>query len=180
MSVGQDQVSAIISSISNALDPQSFYNAFETQKAISKVKMSSGATSIIAQEEPNELWTNEGPWNVTIDISSLDQMVDNLGSEICAVATRPTGVTPERLSNFRSINIESAEKTIVSTFRHINHERSSHVNCWYSTYNRILHYECIKTHFFMNTFQVTIKSITQQKNSCVFLIQVFCFCIQWN
>ena len=36
MPVGQDQVSTIISSVSNTLDPQSFYDALETQTAVSK------------------------------------------------------------------------------------------------------------------------------------------------
>ena len=51
MPVGQDQVSTIISSISNTLDPQIFYNALETQIAVSKFKMSVGSTSIIEPEE---------------------------------------------------------------------------------------------------------------------------------
>ena len=98
MPVGQDQVSTIISSVSNTLDPQSFYDALETQTAVSKLKMSIGATSIIEPDEPGNLWTNEEPWNVTIDISSLEKMVDDLESEIGATATRARGVTPERLS----------------------------------------------------------------------------------
>ena len=47
MPIGQDQVSTIISSVSNTIDPQSFYDVLETQTAISKMKMSIGATSII-------------------------------------------------------------------------------------------------------------------------------------
>ena len=47
MPVGQDQVGTIISSVSNTLDPQSFYDALETQTAVSKSKMSVGATSIV-------------------------------------------------------------------------------------------------------------------------------------
>ena len=95
MPVGQDQVSAIISLVSNTLDPQLFYDALETQTAVSKLKMSVTATSIIEPDEPDDLWTNEEPWDVTIDISSVEQMVDDLESEIGATATRATGVTPE-------------------------------------------------------------------------------------
>ena len=98
MPVGQNQVSTIISSVSNTLDPQSFYDALETQTVVSKLKMSVGATSIIEPEELDDLWTNEEPWDVTINISSLDQMVDGLKSEIGATATSARGVTPERLS----------------------------------------------------------------------------------
>ena len=55
MPVGQDQVSAIISSVSNTLDPQSFYDALETQTVVSKLKMSVGATSIIEPEGEDDL-----------------------------------------------------------------------------------------------------------------------------
>ena len=50
MPVGQDQVGTIISSVSNTLDPLSFYDALESNAAISKFKMSVGATSIIPPE----------------------------------------------------------------------------------------------------------------------------------
>ena len=89
MPVGQDQVSAIISLVSNTLDPP-FYDVLTTQTAVSKLKMSVGATSIIEPDEPDDLWTNEEPWDVSIDISSLEQMVDDLESEIGATATRVT------------------------------------------------------------------------------------------
>ena len=47
MPVGQDQVSIIISLVSNTLDPQSFYDPLETKTAVSKFKMTVGATSIV-------------------------------------------------------------------------------------------------------------------------------------
>ena len=51
MPVGQDQVGTTISSVNNTLDYLSFYDALETNAAVSKLKMSVGATSIIP---PNE------------------------------------------------------------------------------------------------------------------------------
>ena len=152
MPVGQDQVSTIISSVSNTLDPQSFYDALETQTAVSKLKMSVGATSIIEPDEPDDLWTNEEPWDVTIDISSLEQMVDDLESEIGATATRARGVTPERLSKIWSIDIETAKRTIELTSQHVKHEGGSHLKRRYSTNDRMLRYKRIQTHFFMDTF----------------------------
>ena len=65
-------MSTIISSVSNTLDPLSFYEALETNVAVSKFNMSVGATSILEPEEPDDLWSNEEPWHVTIDIISLD------------------------------------------------------------------------------------------------------------
>ena len=58
---GQDQVGTIISSVSNTLDPLSFYDALETNVAISKLKISVGATSIVEPEEPDDLWTSGEP-----------------------------------------------------------------------------------------------------------------------
>ena len=40
--VGQNQVSTIISSVSNTIDPQPFYDALETKTAVSKFKMAVG------------------------------------------------------------------------------------------------------------------------------------------
>ena len=72
MPVGQDQVGTIILSVSNTLNPQTFYDALETQTAVSKFKISVGATSIVEPEEVDDLWLKMEPWNVTIDISSLE------------------------------------------------------------------------------------------------------------
>ena len=55
MPIGQDQVSTILSPVSNTIDPQSFYDELETQTAISKMKMSIGATSIIPPDEEDIL-----------------------------------------------------------------------------------------------------------------------------
>ena len=44
MPVGQDQVGTIISSVSNTLDPCSFYDALKLDVAKSELKMSIGAT----------------------------------------------------------------------------------------------------------------------------------------
>ena len=68
----------IISSVSNILDPLSFYDALETDVAIFKFKMSVGAISIIEPEEPDDLWLSEELWHVTIDINSLATMVNDL------------------------------------------------------------------------------------------------------
>ena len=46
----------------------SCYDALETQTAVSKLKMSVGAKSIIEPDEPGDLRTNEEPWDVVIDI----------------------------------------------------------------------------------------------------------------
>ena len=103
--------------------------------------MSVGATSIIEPEELDNLWSKEEPWNVTIDISGLDKIVeglDGLDQEISAVTTRTKGVTSERLSKIWSINIETAKRIVDLISQHVKHEGSSHLKSRYSTNDRIL------------------------------------------
>ena len=127
MPVGQDQVGTIISSVSNTLDPLSFYDALETNAIVKKLKMSIGATGIISSEKPDGLWTSGEPWHVTIDISSLETMVDDLESEVSAAIGHTKGVTPERLSKIWLIDIETAKRTIDLTSQHVKHEGSDHL-----------------------------------------------------
>ena len=55
MPVGQDQIGTIILSVSNTLDPQSFFDALEYQTAVSKFKMAVGTTSIVEPEDVDDL-----------------------------------------------------------------------------------------------------------------------------
>ena len=59
MPAGQDQVSTIISSVSNTLDPCSFYDALKLDVAKSELKMSIGATSILPPDEEDDLWATD-------------------------------------------------------------------------------------------------------------------------
>ena len=78
----------------------------------SKLKMSVGATSILTPDKTDDLWTSGEPWYVTIDISSMETMVNDLESEISATTGCAKGVTPERLSKIWLIDIEIAMGTI--------------------------------------------------------------------
>ena len=91
------------------------------------------ATSILEPEEPNDLWSSKEPWHVTIDISSLDTMVNDIELEVSVAVGRAKGVTPERLSKVWSIDIETAKRTIYLTSQHVKNERSNHLKRWYST-----------------------------------------------
>ena len=167
MPVGQDQVSTIILSVSNSLDPQTFYDALKTQTVISKFKMLVGGTSIVQPEEVDDLWLKMESWNVTIDISSLENIVDGLNGldqEVSAMATRAKGVTPERLSKIWSIDIETAKRTIGLTSQYLKYTGNDHLKSRYSTNNRMLWYKRIQSHFFMDTFQVTAKAISEHGN----------------
>ena len=91
-------------------------------------------------------------------------MVNDLESEVSAAAGRAKGVTPERLSKIWSIDIKTAKRTIDLTSQHVKHEGSNHLKRRYSTNNRMLRYKRIRTHFFMDTFEVTVKAISQRRN----------------
>ena len=70
MPIGQDQVSTVLLSVSNTIDPQSFYDALETQTAVSKMKMLIGATSIILLDEEDDLWSTEEPWKCRLILTT--------------------------------------------------------------------------------------------------------------
>ena len=55
MPIGQDQVGAIISSISNTLDPLSFYDALKMDAVKPELKMSVGAKSMIPPDNKDYL-----------------------------------------------------------------------------------------------------------------------------
>ena len=50
---------AVLSSISNTLDPLSFTNSLVNAAAISKFKMSIGATSTLPPNIPDDLWCDK-------------------------------------------------------------------------------------------------------------------------
>ena len=91
-------------------------------------------------------------------------MINDLESEVSVVVGRAKGVTPERLSKVWSIDIETAKRMIDLTSQHVKHEGSNHLKRQYSTNDRILRYKRITTHFFMDTFEVTAKALSQRKN----------------
>ena len=107
------------------------------------------------------------PWNVTIDISSLENIVDSLDGldqEVSAMATRVKGVTPERLLKIWSIDIETAKRVIGLTSQYDKYTGSDHLKRRYSTNDRKLQYKRIRSHFFMDTFQVTTNAVSERGN----------------
>ena len=107
------------------------------------------------------------PWNVTIDISNLENIVnglDGLDPEVSAMATRGKGVTLERLLKIQSININTAKRIIDLTSQYVKHTESDHLKRKYLTKGRMLWYKRIRAHFFMDTFQVTAKAISEDDN----------------
>ena len=129
-----------------------------------------GATSIIESAEVDDIWLDKEHWNVPIDISSLENIVDGLDgldqevSTMGTILNRAKRVTPERLSKIWSIDIETANRTIDLTSQYVKHTGSDHLKQKYSTNDRMLWYKKIQFPFFMDKFQVTTKTISECGN----------------
>ena len=80
------------------------------------------------------------------------------------MTTRAEGVTSERLSKIWSIDIATAKRTIDLTSQYVKHTGSDHLKRRYSTNDRMLRYKRIRSHFFMDTFQVTAKAVSKRGN----------------
>ena len=83
--------------------------------------MSDGATSILPPDKTNNLWISGEPWHVTIYISSIETIVNNLELEISATAGHTKGVKSKNLSNIWSIDIKTAKRTIDLTSQHVKY-----------------------------------------------------------
>ena len=123
-----------------------------------------GVTSALPPDIPNDLWCDDEPISLMIDLNNIEQLIEILEAEVGAVGSRAKGVTPQHLSKVWSIDIETAKRTIDVTTRLRKHENSGHLSRQYSTNDMMLRYKRIKSHFFMDTFQVTKTAISQRQN----------------
>ena len=78
----QDQVAGSLSSISAAMDPFMFINGLVNDVAVSNFKISVGATSTIPPDQPDNLWIDEEPISMTIDLDNLDDYIATLEGRI--------------------------------------------------------------------------------------------------
>ena len=98
MPIEQDQVRAILSSVSNTLDVATFANAVTNATAKSKFKVSVGATSIIPPDEEDDLWSNSEPISMMVDLNDLEASLASLEAQLSAVGKAAKGVSAEHLS----------------------------------------------------------------------------------
>ena len=90
------------------------------------------------------MWFNGELRHVTIDISSMEAIITDLEfKSLQRVEKRATRVTPERLPNIWSIDIETVKRTIDLASQHDEHEGSDHLHRRYSTNDRRLRYKRI-------------------------------------
>ena len=167
----EDEVRTKLASVNAALDPISFTEAVHNEAAISKFKMSIGSTTALPPEEPDNLWCDE-PLTFQVNLNDLQSSLRDLeeqisGSNVAAVGARSRGVSPEHLSKVWGIDVETARRTIDVTSQHCKHDHPDHLRRQYSTNDRMLRYKRINTHFFMDTFFVTGKAISQRGHKCM-------------
>ena len=82
MPTRQDQVSATLSAMSTALDPFKFVNTLVNDVAVSKFKISVGATSTFPPDESDNLWINDEPISLMIDLDNIEDHIASQGAEI--------------------------------------------------------------------------------------------------
>ena len=75
-------------------------------------KISVGATSVIPPTELDNLWIDEEPISMTIDLDNIDDSIASLEAKIGAVEKCPKGVSADHLSKIWSIDTDTAKQTI--------------------------------------------------------------------
>jgi hypothetical protein len=127
MPIQQDQVAGSLSSISAALDPFTFTKGVVNDVSVSNFKISVGATSAIPPDEPDNLWIDEEPISMTINLDNLDDSIASLESKIGAVGKHPKGVSANHLSKIWSIDTDTAKRTIDVTTQLCKHGETDHL-----------------------------------------------------
>ena len=128
MPIEQDQVRAILSSVSNTLDVATFANTVSNAAATSKFKVSVGSTSMIPPDEEDDLWSDsDEPISMMVDLNDLEGSVRILEAELSAVGQAAKGVTAEHLSKVWSIDLDTAKKTIDLMTQLCKHGENDHL-----------------------------------------------------
>ena len=131
MPIEQDQVQAVLPSVSNTLDIATFANAVSNAAATSKFKVSVGSTSVIPPDEDDDLWSDSEPISMMVDLNDLEASFDSLEARISAVGKAAKGVSAEHLSKVWSIDLDTAKKTIDLTTQLCKHGESDHLRRQY-------------------------------------------------
>ena len=70
------------------------------------------ATSELPPDVPDDVWCEEKPISLMIDLNNIKQPIQQLEAEIRAAGTWAKGVISEHLLGVWSIDIETAKRTI--------------------------------------------------------------------
>ena len=112
MLVQWDKISTVLSSVSNPLDSLLFANALVNDATVSKFKMSMGATSALPPDISDDLWCEDEPMSLMINLNNIKQSIELFEAEVGAIGRCAKGVTAEYLSKVWSIDIENTKRTI--------------------------------------------------------------------
>ena len=70
--VKQDKISAVLSSVSNTLDPLSFANGLANDAAVIKLNMSTDTTSALSPDISDDLWCDDESMSLIIDLNNIE------------------------------------------------------------------------------------------------------------
>ena len=110
-----------IASVNAALDPILFADAVRNEAAISKFKMSIGATSALPSDDIDDLCCDE-PMYFEVDLNNLKYLLGDLENildhaSVGSVGVTSRGVSSEHLFKIWGIDVETAKRTIDITMK---------------------------------------------------------------
>ena len=92
MPAKQDEISALLTSVNNTLDPLSFANALVDDTVASKFKIFIGTTSVLPPDVPDDLWCKNEPISLMTNMDNIEQSIESLEVEAGDVGSRAKGV----------------------------------------------------------------------------------------
>lgn len=138
---GDNEVSAVLSSVSNALDEQQFASALTDINDVMEFGMS---MNNVAGHSSQYLFDMSLDNDMKVDISA-------------AQALPPKGITAHDLAQHWQIDIAQAKETLKVTTQRVKRSKDPGLSRHYSSNDRMLRYRRIKRNFFMDTMFATSK-----------------------
>ena len=140
------EVSAVLCEVSPTLDPLNFADALIENATLGHISSAMGSTAPFLGDvlfDKDDLIGNRPS-------GEIDE--NEFFSASSTTASRPKGVSAEKLSKVWKIDLDEAKKTIKVTTQHRKHSDNPNLSRNYSTNDRMLRYRRINRHFFMDTF----------------------------
>ena len=151
-----DPETAVLDNISNVYNPRSFAECINERAGIGKFQMSIGSTTAYVNHDDDELFCDE-PIVGRMTLADVD----------AAHANPPKGVTAKDLAKVWRIDVETARKTLQNTTQLKKQDGNNTLSRNFSTNDRMLRYNRIKSFFFTDTFFVTGKAKSLRGNTCM-------------
>ena len=178
-----DQVASVLGGISNIYQPESLYEALQSQAVTSKFKASIGATTVmdgevldgdsdceVVDSDKSEITSNAESESGTDALweEMLEQETSGIidFDEVMVSATHARmkkNVDATHLSKVWRIDLETAKRTLAVTSQSAQRTDNPSLSRNYRTNDRMLRYKRIREFFFMDTFFATKKAGTSTR-----------------